>query len=66
MSEYDWILFGLCMWCVASSYLAVRFYIRTIKLRLITIGMAEVIKDIHEGNAVIIQEEGGIRIKRNG
>ena len=63
MSEHDWILLGLCLWCVASSYFAVRFYIKTIKLRLITIGMAEVIRDIHEGKAVIIQEQDGIRIK---
>jgi hypothetical protein len=60
----DGILLGLCLWCVASSYLAVVYFIKTMKLRLITIGMAEVIKDIHEGKAIIKTEEGGIRIIR--
>jgi hypothetical protein len=59
----DYALLGLCLWCVGATWLAGVAYVKTIKMKLVVIGMAEVIRDIHEGKAVIIQEQDGIRIK---
>jgi len=63
----DYVLFGLCMWCVGASWIAAQMYIKTLKLKLLLLGSVEVIKDIGEGKATVEVSENGesIAIKRN-
>ena len=60
----DYILLGLCLWCVASTYYAVVKTIQVEKLKLLLVGAVETIKDIHNGNAVVVETSEGFTIKR--
>ena len=61
----DWVLFGLCMWCVGASWFGAQMYIKNLKLKLLLLGAVETIKSIGEGRATIEMHEDGISIKRN-
>ena len=63
MSEFDYVLLGLCLWCVATSYFSIVFYLRGLKLKMLVMGMVETIKDIADGTAEIVTKGGSITIE---